>query len=57
MLQRVYCLADIPLFFAPLPSDAAYSEIRRYFSARLEKLIGLRTDEFRGIGEKTILVV
>ncbi|MEP7235395.1 MAG: hypothetical protein ABI778_08880, partial [Ignavibacteriota bacterium] len=46
-LQHVYCLADVPLFFAPLAADAPHSELRRYFSARLEKLIGLRSDELK----------
>ncbi|MFI5264321.1 MAG: glycerate kinase [Candidatus Kapaibacterium sp.] len=49
LLQQVYCLADVPLFFAPLAADAPHSELRRYFSARLEKLIGLKSDELKNV--------
>jgi glycerate kinase len=47
LLQQVYCLADVPLFFAPLTHDAPHTERRRYFSARLEKLIGLKSEELK----------
>ncbi len=40
MIEAIYSLADVPLFFEPLPPDAPASEHRRYLSARLEKLIG-----------------
>jgi glycerate kinase len=49
LLQQVYCLADVPLFFAPLAPDAPHTELRRYFSARLEKLIGLKSDELKNV--------
>ena len=52
-LQSVYCLADVPLFFAPLAADAAHSELRRYFSARLEKLIGLKSEELKALAESS----
>ncbi|MDP4237589.1 MAG: glycerate kinase, partial [Bacteroidota bacterium] len=47
LLQEVYCLAEVPLFFAPLAPDAPHTEKRRYFSARLEKLIGLKSEELK----------
>jgi glycerate kinase len=47
LLQHVFSLADVPLFFAPLADDAPSSERRRYFSAKLEKLISLRSEELK----------
>jgi glycerate kinase len=49
LLQQVYSLADVPLFFAPLTDDASHSDRRRYFSAKLEKLIGLKSDELKNV--------
>jgi glycerate kinase len=56
LLQQVYCLADVPLFFAPLLPDAPHSELRRYFSARLEKLIGLKSEDMKNIAAPSVLV-
>jgi glycerate kinase len=49
LLQQVFSLADVPLFFAPLALDAPHTEKRRYFSARLEKLIGLKSEEIKNV--------
>jgi glycerate kinase len=55
LLQQVFCLADVPLFFAPLAPDAPHAERRRYFSARLEKLIGLKSEELKNITTPPII--
>ncbi len=55
LLQHVYCLADVPLFFAPLSPDAPHTERRRYFSARLEKLIGLKSEELKNVSVSPII--
>ncbi len=57
LLQQVYCLADVPLFFAPLEANAPHTERRRYFSARLEKLIGLKADELKNIIDSPAVIV
>lgn len=49
LLQAVLSLADVPLFFAPLAEDAAYTERRRYFAARLEKLVALHSEVFKNV--------
>ncbi len=56
LLQHVYCLAEVPLFFAPLAPDAPHTELRRYFSARLEKLIGLKSEELKNTEVSTTLI-
>lgn len=57
LLQQVYCLSDVPLFFAPLAPDAPHTERRRYFSARLEKLIGLKSEELKTTSASPVVTV
>jgi hypothetical protein len=57
LLQEVYCLAEVPLFFAPLAPDAPHTEKRRYFSARLEKLIGLKSEELKAAAAPAVATI
>lgn len=57
LLQHVYCLSEVPLFFAPLDANAPHTERRRYFSARLEKLIGLKSEDLKTINTSSDVAV